>query len=123
MKIKIARHDTYVPEWRKNRELPEAEQIKVEFAYMTSEQEEKYSDLQPKYVSEDNQMHYEVEVKYNINAIWDECVKKVTGLVNVDTGKEITVPKDVAKIPGIFTLISEVVGHIKRGIEEEEAKN
>ena len=123
MKVKVARQDTYIPRWRGNRELPEDEQIRVEYSYMTAEQEEKYSDLQPKYVSEDNQMHYEIEVKYNVNAIWNECVKKVTGLYNEDTGKEINLPKEVAKVPGIYGLISEVVGHIKQGIEEDEVKN
>ena len=68
-------------------------------------------------------MHYEIEVKYNVNAIWEECVKKVIGLYNEDTKKEITNPKEVRDIPGIYGLISEVVGHIKIGIEEEEAKN
>jgi len=123
MKVKIARQDVYIPRWKGNQDLPEDEQVKIEFSFMTSEQEEKYSDLQPKYVSENDQMHYEIEVKYNINAIWNECVKKVTGLFNEDTGKEITVPKDVKNIPGIYGLITEVVGHIKRGIDEVEAKN
>ena len=123
MKVKIARQDVYIPRWKGNQDLPEDEQVKVEFSFMTSEQEEKYSDLQPKYVSENDQMHYEIEVKYNINAIWNECVKKVTGLFNEDTGKEITAPKDVKNIPGIYGLITEVVGHIKRGIDEGEAKN
>ena len=123
MKVKIARQDIYIPRWKGNQDLPEDEQVKIEFSFMTSEQEEKYSDLQPKYVSENDHMHYEIEVKYNINAIWNECVKKVTGLFNEDTEKEITVPKDVKNIPGIYGLITEVVGHIKRGIDEVEAKN
>jgi len=123
LKVKIARQDVYIPQWKKNRDLPEDEQVKVEFSYMTAEQEEKYSDLQPKYVSENDNMHYEIEVKYNINAIWNECVKKVTGLFNEDTGQAITAPKDVKNIPGIYGLITEVVGHIKRGIDEGEAKN
>jgi len=123
LKVKIARQDVYIPQWKKNRDLPEDEQVKVEFSYMTAEQEEKYSDLQPKYVSENDNMHYEIEVKYNINAIWNECVKKVTGLFNEDTNKEVTAPGEVKKIPGIYGLITEVVGHIKRGIDEGEAKN
>ena len=123
MKVKIARQDVYIPQWKKNRDLPEDEQVKVEFSYMTAEQEEKYSDLQPKYVSENDNMHYEIEVKYNINAIWNECVKKVTGLFNEDTDKEVTDPREVKKIPGIYGLITEVVGHIKHGIDEGEAKN
>ena len=123
MKVKIARQDVYILRWKGNQDLPEDEQVRIEFSFMTSEQEEKYSDLQPKYVSENDHMHYEIEVKYNINAIWNECVKKVTGLFNEDTEKEITVPKDVKNIPGIYGLITEVVGHIKRGIDEVEAKN
>ena len=123
MKVKVARQDVYIPRWRGNRDLPDDEQVKVEYSYMTAEQEEKYSDLQPKYVSENDKMHYEIEVKYNVNAIWNECVKKVSGLFDEESGKEITDPKKVREIPGIYTLISEVVGHIKQGIEEDEAKN
>lgn len=123
MRVKVARQDIYIPRWRGNRDLPEEEQIKVEYSYMTAEQEEKYSEMQPKYVSEDDKMHYEIEVKYNINAIWDDCVKKVYGLFDEETNKEITSPKAVRGIPGIFTLISEVVGQIKKGIDEEESKN
>ena len=123
MKVKIARQDTYIPKWRDNRDLPEDEQIKVLFSFMTSVQEERYSDLQPKYVSENDNMHYEIEVKYNINAIWNECVKKITGLFDEDSGKEKTAPKEVSEIPGIYGLITEVVGHIKRGIEATESKN
>ena len=125
MKVKVARQDTYIPRWRGNRDLPEDEQIRVEYSYMTAEQEEKYSEMQPKYVSEDDKMHYEIEVKYNINAIWDDCVKKVSGLFWDDgkVDKEYTSPKEIMKIPGIYTLISEVVGHIKKGIDEDESKN
>jgi hypothetical protein len=123
LKVKVARSDIYIPRWRGNKDLPEDEQIRVEYSYMTAEQEEKYSDLQPKYVSEDDKMHYEIEVKYNINAIWEECVKKVMGLVDEESGKEISDPKKVKNIPGIYGLITEVVGHIKKGIDEEEVKN
>jgi len=123
MRVKVARDDVYIPRWRGNKKLPKDDQVKVVYSYMTAEQEEKYSDLQPKYVSEDEKMHYEIEVKYNVNAIWDECVKKVQGLFDEDTEKEITDPKKVREIPGIYGLVSEVVGHIKKGIDEEESKN
>ena len=123
MRVKVARDDVYIPRWRGNKKLPKDDQVKVVYSYMTAEQEEKYSDLQPKYVSEDEKMHYEIEVKYNVNAIWDECVKKVQGLFDEDTDKEITDPKKVREIPGIYGLVSEVVGHIKKGIDEEESKN
>ena len=124
MKVKIARQDVYIPEWKNNKKLPEAEQVKVEFSYMTAEQEEKFSTIVPKYKgTETSNMNVEVEIHTNANAIWDECVKKVIGLFDEDTGKEITDPKKVRGIPGIYGLITDVVAYIKRGIEEEEVKN
>jgi len=123
MKVKVARQDVYVPEWRGNRKLPEAEQIKVDFTFMTAEQEEKYSTIVPRYKGTDmDKMNVEVEIHTNANAIWDECVKRVTGLFD-ENDKEITDPKKVRNIPGIYGLITEVVAQIKKGIDEEKSKN
>ena len=124
MKVKVARQDTYTPDWRGNKKLPEDEQIKVEFSYMTAEQEEKFSTLVPRYKgTETEKMDVEVEIHTNANAIWDACVKKVHGLFDEDSGKEITTSLKVRDVPGIYGLITEVVAHIKKGIEEEDAKN
>jgi len=120
MKVKVARQDVYIPGWRDNKKLPEAEQIKVDFSYMTAEQEEKFSTLVPRYKgTETEKMDIEVEIHTNANAIWDDCVKKVHGLFDEDSDKEITAPQKVREIPGIYGLITEVVAHIKKGIEEE----
>ena len=126
MKVKVARQDVYTPHWRGNLNLPEDEQVKVEYSYMTAEQEEKFSTLVPRYKgTETDKMDVEVEIHTNANAIWADCVKKVNGLF-WDDGKgekEYTNPKDVLKIPGVYGLVTEVVGHIKKGIDEEESKN
>jgi hypothetical protein len=37
--------------------------------------------------------------------------------------KEITDPKAIRKIPGIYGLVTEVVGKIRQGITEAEIKN
>ena len=89
---------------------------------MTAEQEEKYSTIVPKYKGTEDKMNVEVEIHTNANAIWDDCVKKVSGLYD-ENDKELTDPKKVRNIPGIYGLITEVVAHIKKGIEEEEVKN
>ena len=121
MKVKVARQDVYIPEWRGNKKLPEEEQIKVDFSYMTAEQEEKFSTLVPRYKgTETSNMDVEVEIHTNANSIWDGCVKKVHGLFNEDSGKEIIDPLKVRDIPGIYGLITEVVAHIKKGIETEQ---
>lgn len=123
MKVKIAREDVYVPKWKGNRNLPEAEQIKIEFSYMTAEQEEKYSTIIPRYKGADKEdIDVEIEIHTNANAIWMGCIKKVNGLFD-EKDKGISSPKEVLDIPGIYGLITEVVAHIKQGIEEEEAKN
>ena len=123
MKIKIARQDVYIPEWKNNRKLPAEEQITVEFSYMTAEQEEKFSTIVPKYKgTETSNMNVEVEIHTNANAIWNDCVKKVNNLFD-ENDKEVTSPKKVIEIPGIYGLITDVVAHIKLGIEEEEIKN
>ena len=123
MKVKIARQDVYIQNWKNNKKLPEAEQIKVEFSYMTAEQEEKFSTIVPKYKgTETDKMNVEVEIHTNANAIWNDCVKKVNGLFD-ENDKEITIPSKVMEIPGIYGLITDVVAHIKLGIEEEEIKN
>lgn len=126
MKVKVARSDTYIPRWRGNRDLPEDEQVKVEYSYMTAEQEEKYSTLIPRYKgNEGANIDVEVEIHTNANAIWCDCVNKVYNFF-WDDGKgekEYTSPREVLKVPGIYGLVTEVVGHIKKGIDEKEIKN
>lgn len=123
MKIKIIRQDIYIPNWKNNHKLPKGEQITIDYSYMTAEQEERFSLVTPRYSGElPETKTIEIEFHTNANAIWDECVKKVNHLFD-ENGKEITDPKAVRSIPGIYGLITEVVGHIKKGIEEEEAKN
>lgn len=118
MKVRVARSDTYVPKWRDNRKLPEAEQIKVYFNFMTAEQEEKLSLLRPKYVGEE----IELDVQMNATDVWKECITKIEGLTD-EKDKPITSPEAALAIPGIYTLVTEVVGHIRQGLDEVERKN
>lgn len=117
MKVKVAREDTYIPKWRDNRKLPEVEQVKVHFKYMTAEQEERLSLIKPKYQGE----NIDLEVQMNSTVVWEECVTKIDNFTD-DTGKPIT-PKAALDIPGIYSLVTEVVGYIRRNLEEEERKN
>ncbi len=118
MKVKIAREDTYIPKWRDNRKLPEPEQIKVHFKYMTAEQEERLSLLKPKYIGE----NIELDVQLNSTKVWDECVTKIEGMVD-EKDKPITAPKDILSIPHCYELVTEVVGYIRRSMDETEVKN
>ena len=125
MQITISRTGKYIPKWQGNRQLPEKAQVSVEYAYMTPEQEERYTTFKPRYHSEDDGNPREVEITIETHAleIWRECVQRVHNLrVGPD---EITSPKEVAEIPGIYDLITEVVAHIKKGLEitEHDAKN
>lgn len=123
MKIKLARTDIYVPRWNGNRSFPDSEQVKVEYRFMTCEEEERFSKVQPIYnVAEGKTQEIMVNYEQHANDIWRACVKKVSGLADED-GAEITDPKKVADIPGMYALITEVVAEIKRGLTEADLKN
>ena len=123
MKIKLARTDIYVPRWNGNRSLPDSEQVKVEYRFMTCEEEERFSVVRPVYNMAEGKTQ-EITVNYDLHAndIWRACVKKVSGLTD-EAGAEITDPKKVADIPGMYSLITEVVAEIKRGLTEADLKN
>jgi hypothetical protein len=120
MEVRISGNYTYIPKWRGNDKLPGDEQIVVQHTYMTPEQEEKYSTFYPVYKGKEE---VELEIKTNAVAIWNTCVQSVVGFVDAETKVPVTDPKKIAQIPGMYTLISEVVGHIKKGFDEEELKN
>ena len=121
MQIRVSRDDIYIPKCWGNRKLKEDEQIKVHFSYMTSEQEEKYTKLRPKYTGE-KQQDVEMIIESHANEIWYACVKRVENLINEKTQKEMT-SAEVRAAPGMYELITEVVAHIKVGIEGLDAKN
>jgi len=120
MKVRVARSDIYVPKWRDNRELPEAEQIKVHFNYMTAVQEEQYSMFKPKYVGEGKEVDFDFEL--NATDVWKECVTKIEGLID-EKDKPITSPTAALAVPGIYGLVTEVVGHIRQGLDGVDRKN
>ena len=45
MRITIKRTDTYVPKWNGNRKLPEAEQVKVHYHFLSFEEQERLVSL------------------------------------------------------------------------------
>lgn len=121
MKINISNRYTYIPKWNGNRALPAKEQISVEYRYMTCEEEEKFSQFVPKYKG-DKRDEVELEIKTNANEIWDLCTIKVNNLQD-ESGKELTDPKALRKVSGMYGLVTELVAIIRKGIEEAEAKN
>ena len=122
MKVKVARDDVYVPKWRDNRKLPETEQIKVYFKYMTAAQEERFTIFKPKY-NDDKTDKVDIEIIVDEVAVWNECVTKIEGLVDEKTGKPITLPSVVSEMPHSYQLITEVTAYIRRNLEGEERKN
>ena len=125
MLIRVTRDDIFTPTWRGNDKLKEEDQIKVSFGYMTAEQEEKFSTMKSAYKGDlnDKDREVKIEIETHANQIWDACVKKVTGLVDEATKKPIDNVKAIRAIPGIYGLITEVVAHIKAGIEALDEKN
>ncbi len=123
MKIKLARTDTYIPKWNGNRSLPDSEQVKIEYRYMTCEEEERFSKIRPVYNMAEGKAQ-EITVNYDLHAndIWKVCIRKVNGLLD-ENGAEVTDPKKVADIPGMYGLITEVVAEIKQGLTEADLKN
>ena len=122
MKIKLSRTDTYFPKWNGNRDLSDAEQVSVEYRYMTCEEQEKWSLIRPVYNTKDGEGEVRVDYSTHANDIWDACVLKVNGLTD-DKNLAITDPKAVRKVPGIYGLVTEVVAEIKQGLTETERKN
>jgi hypothetical protein len=121
VKINVANKHIYIPKWNKNQKLPATEQVRIEYRYMTCEEEEKYSVFIPKYKGEKRD-EIELEIKTSANEIWDLCALKVSGLQD-ENGKEISDPKAVRKIPGTYGLVTELVGIIRKGFDEDEIKN
>ena len=121
MKVNISGKDTYVPKWNKNLKLESDERISVDYRYMTAEEEEKYSNFIPKYDT-DKTNSVELEIKTNANEIWDLCAIRVNNFFD-PSGKPLSDPKEIRKIPGIYGLVTEVVAKIRQGITEAEAKN
>jgi hypothetical protein len=123
LKIKLSRTDTYIPKWNGNRKLPTSDQVKIEYRFMTCEEEEKYSALRPVFSSDKSEVRdVTIDVHTHANEIWDVCVKKVDGLTD-DNGVGITDPRKVRAVPGVYGLVTEVVAEIKTGITVEQSKN
>ncbi len=122
MELTISGVYEFVPKFNGNRKLKGENQIVVTYRYMTSEEEERFTHIVPRYSSKDSDK-VEVDVKTNANDIWDACVIKIVGLKDKATGNPITDPKKVREIKGIYALITEVVAEIKKGFTEAELKN
>jgi hypothetical protein len=120
MELNVSGIYTYTPHWRGNDKLAKDKRVQIEYTYLSAEDEEAFTTFTPVYRGKDRE-EMEMEVKSNACAIWDKCVRKVSGITS--DGKAITDPLAIRKIPGIYGLVSEVAAHIKKGIDEEELKN
>jgi len=120
MKVNLTITQTYVPEWRGNRSLPEGEQIVVTYRLMSAEQEERFAKMSAK---SDGKGEYLVNIEPKAVEIFGACVTHVAGLFDM-AGTPITEAKDVLAVPGIYELIGDVAAEIKKGmLTEEDSKN
>ena len=124
MHLKIAREDEFIPEWNHNKK--DSASIKIHFKFMTSEQEERFAKMRPTYhgdMANTEDQEITIDLESHNNDIWDACVTSVENVIDEDTNKPVTKPLAIRNIPGIYGLVTEVVAHIKGGIEALEEKN
>jgi hypothetical protein len=69
LKVNISREGRYVPKWEGNRELPDVDQMVVEFNYLSFDQRKKFVRKEkPLYVLEDVESKSDEEIDNEINA-------------------------------------------------------
>lgn len=115
MKITLNRKGIYIPEWRGNKELPENEQIKVEFEYLTA------ADKENLYISTG-----ETNVGSIARQTWNTKVKKIINMeLEVDGEILQPTPENILNLPDTFDFFTEVATHIfeASSLDKEEIKN
>lgn len=115
MKLNLRKTDTYIPEWNENRNLPENEQIEVEFEYLTTaDKEELFIDKNDKSVGS------------IAKQCWLKKVKKIHRLdIMVDGELTSATAENILNLPDMFELFTEVASHIftASSLNREQSKN
>ena len=114
MKLTLKRNATYVPEWNGNRDLPVADQIKVEFDYLTT------ADKEGMLVGSGQ------NVGSIAKQVWLSKVNKITNLEIEIDGKIVeATPENILNMPDTFELFTEVSTHLfeASSLTKEEIKN
>lgn len=115
MRISLRRNGFYIPEWRGNRELPENEQLQVEFEYLTA------ADKEELFVSSNS-----ASVGSLTRQVWNRKVKKFYNFeLEVDGEIIQPTPESVLNLPDTFDLFTEVATHIFEAsyLDKETQKN
>lgn len=128
MKIQIKESDIYIPNWHNNRELPDAEQIKIYYKYLTTDQRKTYVHTEPLKVSAEKGKDSEIEIviKQDTEGIAKASIYRIDGLETMEGKKIDTVAKLYSTIDSseIGMLIAEVENYLlsaNRGIDEKNS--
>ncbi len=114
MKLILQRTGTYVPTWNGNTELPEEEQIKVDFSYITASEKDIFT-------SETNGNYANLAKK-----VWMKNVKKIHNLEVVVDGDIVNAtPENLLNLPDTWDFYVEVATHIfnASSLNQEQSKN
>lgn len=114
MKVKLSRTNTFVPTWNENDELPEEEQIKVHYKYLTTEDRNNF-------VIYSNNM----SVASIAKEVFLKSVEKIENLYIEVDGEEVeATPEQIIDMPDMYELFSEISTEIitASSLDEEDKK-
>lgn len=113
MKLNLKLKDIYIPDWKGNKDLPEDEQIKITFRYITLADREVLSDK--------NASLMDITKK-----VWDKNVEKIEGLeMTVDDKSVEFIPSMIYELPDLNELFELTATHvlIASSLSDNEKKN
>lgn len=86
MRVQVKRNDTYIPKWNGNRKLPEAEQVKVHFHFLSFEEQQQLVS-----VDENNKtkLNFSQGVASQVDSIENLVVEEDGEEKTVDTGAQL----------------------------------
>lgn len=105
MRIQVKRNDTYVPKWNGNRKLPESEQIKVHYHFLSFEEQERLVS-----VNNDNKtvINYSGGLASQVDSIDNLTVETSDG-----EEKQIANGKELIAEPAVEKLATELFMYLK----------
>lgn len=127
MKLIIKDSDVFIPEWNKNKSLPEAEQIKIYYKYLTTEQRKQFVYTEPLKISTEKNKDSEMElvIKQDTMGIAKTSVYRIDGIELSDGKKIDTIQKLYSTIDScdLGGLISEIEGFLLNANKRIDEKN
>ncbi len=113
MKLNLKLQDIYIPNWKNNKDLPENEQIKIHFKYLTLADRESLIDKN-------------ISIMALSKKIWNNNVIKIEGLNITVDGETIEFkPQSIFDLPDLNELFEETTAHIitASSLTEVQKKN